>query len=138
MWLPEGLENTPYSISCLKKGIKKHFLNSSMRKPFSIFKWIYLIERRSFDQKYKFSNKNDMAWAWNRVGVQWVKSLGGHFACLCWGFNFYELKRIFFVLIFQKENRNNFTLLIIFLVKSLQKEQNRTNLLLLPPTIKPK
>ena len=30
-----------------------------MRSPFSI-KWIYLIERRSFDQKYKFSNKNDM------------------------------------------------------------------------------
>ena len=34
-----------------------------MRKPFSI-KWIYLIERRSFDQKYKFSNKNDMVCAW--------------------------------------------------------------------------
>ena len=34
-----------------------------MRSPFSI-KWIYLIERRSFDQKYKFSNKNDMASAW--------------------------------------------------------------------------
>ena len=34
-----------------------------MRKPFSI-KWIYLIEKRSFDQKYKFSNKNDMACAW--------------------------------------------------------------------------
>ena len=34
-----------------------------MRSPFSI-KWIYLIERRSFDQKYKFSNKNDMVSAW--------------------------------------------------------------------------
>ena len=34
-----------------------------MRKPFSI-KWIYLIERRSFDQKYKFSNKNEMVCAW--------------------------------------------------------------------------
>ena len=31
--------------------------------PFSI-KWIYLIERRNFDQKYKFSNKNDMVSAW--------------------------------------------------------------------------
>ena len=30
-----------------------------MRSPFSI-KLIYLIERRSFGQKYKFSNKNDM------------------------------------------------------------------------------
>ena len=34
-----------------------------MRQPFSI-KWIHLIERRSFDQKYKFSNKNDMVSAW--------------------------------------------------------------------------
>ena len=30
-----------------------------MHSPFSI-KWIYLIESRIFDQKYKFSNKNDM------------------------------------------------------------------------------
>ena len=22
-----------------------------------------------------------------------VKSLGGHFACLCWGFGFYEVKK---------------------------------------------
>ena len=34
-----------------------------MRSPFSI-KWIYLIEWRSFGQKYKFSNKNDMVSAW--------------------------------------------------------------------------
>ena len=34
-----------------------------MRSPISI-KWIYLIERRSFGQKYKFSNKNDMVSAW--------------------------------------------------------------------------
>jgi hypothetical protein len=27
-----------------------------------------------------------------RVSVQGVKSLGGHFACLCWGFDFYEVK----------------------------------------------
>ena len=32
--------------------------------------------------------------------------------------------------IFKKENGNTFTLLIIFIVKSLQKEQNSTNLLL--------
>ena len=55
-------------------------------------------------------------------------SLGGHFACLCRGFEFYEVKKI--VIIFQKENGSNFTLLIIFIVKSLQKEQNSTNLLL--------
>ena len=66
----------------------------------------------------------------NRVSVQGVKSLGGHFACLCRGFEFYEVKKIFFVIIFQKENGNTFTLFIIFIVKSLQKEQNSTNLLL--------
>ena len=63
-----------------------------------------------------------------RVSVQGVKSLGGHFACLCWGFEFYEVKKN--VNIFQGENGNTFTLLIIFIVKSLQKEQNSTNLLL--------
>ena len=63
-----------------------------------------------------------------RVSVQGVKSLGGHFACLCRGFEFYEVKKN--IIIFQKENENIFTLLIIFIVKSLQKEQNSTNLLL--------
>ena len=64
-----------------------------------------------------------------RVSVQGVKSLGGHFACLCRGFEFYEVKKKI-VIIFQKENGNTFTLFIIFIVKSLQKEQNSTNLLL--------
>ena len=59
-----------------------------------------------------------------RVSVQGVKSL----ACLCQGFEFYEVKKN--VIIFQKGNGNTFTLLIIFIVKSLQKEQNSTNLLL--------
>ena len=45
-----------------------------------------------------------------RVSVQGVKSLGGHFACLCWGFEFYEVKKKIFVIIFQKENENTFTL----------------------------
>jgi hypothetical protein len=66
-----------------------------------------------------------------RLSVQGVKSLGGHFACLCRGFDFYEVKKKKkLVIIFQKEKRNTFTLLIIFIVKSLQKEQNSTNLLL--------
>ena len=46
-----------------------------------------------------------------RVSVQGVKSLGGHFTCLCRGFEFYEVKNIF--IFFQKENENTFTLLII-------------------------
>ena len=60
-----------------------------------------------------------------RVSVRGVKSLSCHFACLCWGFDCYEVNDIF-----QKEKGNTFTLLIIFIVKSLQKEQNSTNLLL--------
>ena len=63
----------------------------------------------------------------SRVSGLGVKSLGGHFA---WGFEFYEVKTNFFVIIFQKENGNTFTLFIIFIVRSLQKEQNSTNLLL--------
>ena len=38
----------------------------------------------------------------SRVSVQGVKSLGGHFACSCWGFEFYEVKKKF-VIIFQKK-----------------------------------
>jgi hypothetical protein len=44
------------------------------------------------------------------------------------GFEFYEVKKN--VIIFQKENGNTFAILIIFIVKSLQKEQSSTNLLL--------
>ena len=66
----------------------------------------------------------------SKVSVQGVKSLGSHFACLCQGFKFYEVRKKKFVIIFQKENGNTFTLFITFIVKSLQKEQNSTNLLL--------
>ena len=55
------------------------------------------------------------------VSGQGVKSLCGHFACLCRGFDSYEVKKN--IIIFQKEKQNTFTLLIIFIVKSLQKEQ---------------
>ena len=39
----------------------------------------------------------------NRVSVQGVKSLGGHFVCLCRGFQFYEVKKKKFVIIFKKK-----------------------------------
>ena len=45
------------------------------------------------------------------------------------GFEFYEVKKKI-VIIFQKGNGNTFTHFIIFIVKSLQNEQNSTNLLL--------
>ena len=66
----------------------------------------------------------------SRFSVQGVVSLGGHFARLCREFDLYEVKKSNIIIIFQKENGNNFTLFIIFIVKSLQKEQNSTNLLL--------
>ena len=42
-------------------------------------------------------------WHEDRVSVQGVKSLGGHFACLCREINFYEVKKKYFNVIFQKE-----------------------------------
>ena len=38
-----------------------------------------------------------------RISVQGIKSLGGHFACLCRGFEFYEVKKIFLLLFFKKK-----------------------------------
>ena len=38
-----------------------------------------------------------------RVSVQGVKSLGGHFACLCRGFEFYEVKKKKMLLFFKKK-----------------------------------
>ena len=43
-----------------------------------------------------------------RVSIQGVKSLGGHFACLCRGFHFYEVKNKNKKFLFQKENGNTF------------------------------
>ena len=63
-----------------------------------------------------------------RVSVQGVKPLGSHFARLCRGFDFNEVRKN--IIISKKEKGNTFTLSIIFTVKSLQKEQNSTNLLL--------
>ena len=42
-------------------------------------------------------------WFLSRVSVQGVKSLGGHFACLCRGFEFYEVKKKILSLFFKKK-----------------------------------
>ena len=39
----------------------------------------------------------------SRVSVQGVKSLGGHFACLCQGFEFHEVKKKILLLFFKKK-----------------------------------
>ena len=41
----------------------------------------------------KATNGDADATEQGRVSVQGVKSLGGHFACLCRGFEFYEVKK---------------------------------------------
>ena len=53
--------------------------------------------------------------------IREVKSLGGRFVCLCRGFDFYEVKKRKNT--FEKENGNTISLLVIIMVKSLQKEQ---------------
>ena len=58
----------------------------------------------------------------SRISVQGVKSLGGQFACLCRGFEFYEEKKCYY---FWKWK--------YFYTFCLQKEQNSKNLLLPPP-----
>ena len=59
-----------------------------------------------------------------RVSIRGVKSLGSHFPCLCRGVWFlWSKKNKNKSCIFQKENGNNLTLLIIILVKTIQKEQ---------------
>jgi hypothetical protein len=63
-----------------------------------------------------------------RVSVWGVVSLGGHFSCLCRGFDFYDVKKHYY---FVEKKRE--ILLHFFIVRSLQKEQNNTNLQLWPP-----
>ena len=43
-----------------------------------------------------------------RVRVQGVKSVGGHFACLCREFDFYEVKQMKNIIIFQKDKVNTY------------------------------
>ena len=61
----------------------------------------------------------------SRVSAQGVKSLGGHFACLCREFDFYEVKTKQFYYYFSKRNTFNH-----FYSEKSSKEQNSTNLLL--------
>ena len=95
--------------------------------------WKYREDGIGWDSKHKIVTRDGVslfafkthycATAKVRVSVQGVKSLGSHFACLCRGFDFYEVKKKNKKFLFQKENGNTIALFIIFLVKSLQKEQ---------------
>ena len=54
-----------------------------------------------------------------RGSVQGIRSLGSHYAG-----SLIFVKQKINIIVFQKEKGNTFTFLIIFIVKSLQKEQN--------------
>ena len=60
------------------------------------------VDHKTFEQMFMtfFTHKiffdfqrSDESCSNTRVSVQGVKSLGGHFACLCRGFDFYEVKK---------------------------------------------
>ena len=51
-------------LKVVKSGLEELFLKFLHALAIFYFKQIFLIERRNFDQKYKFSNKNKMVSAW--------------------------------------------------------------------------
>ena len=53
----------------------------------------------------------------SKISVQGVVALGGHFATLCQEVDVYEA---FFYISFQREKTNNYTILIILTLKSLE------------------
>jgi hypothetical protein len=63
-----------------------------------------------------------------RVSVQGVESLGGHFTTLCREFDFYGSKKKYYY--FSKRKVKYFYTFNHFYSKSLEKDQNSTNLLL--------
>ena len=62
----------------------------------------------------------------DRVSVQGIKSLGGHFACLCRGFEFYEVNCYYF----SKRKWKYFYTFNHFYSEKSSKRANSTNLLL--------
>ena len=54
----------------------------------------------------------------HRVSVQGVKSLGGHFACLCRGFEFYEVKKKILLLFLKRKWKYFYTFCHFYAEKS--------------------
>ena len=57
-----------------------------------------------------------------RVGIQGVKSLGSHFACLCRGFDFYEVKKNWTIIFEKKKWKYFYTFNHSFREKSSKKQ----------------
>ena len=56
-----------------------------------------------YEKEERNKKENRKSCVDSRVSVQGVKSLGGHFACLCRGFEFYEVKKKKLLLFFKKK-----------------------------------
>ena len=76
-------QNFPWLLSC-----------KPLRSRFIPFLSMYIIERQ---------RQFTLRWVFSKVSVRGVKSLGGHFACLCRGFEFYEVKKKKMLLLFKKK-----------------------------------
>ena len=75
-------------------------VTSQFFQPFPVECWLQkerVTQGSSFfhSNSKKWTKKYRSQWENSRVSVQGVKSLGGHFACLCRGFEFYEVKKNF-------------------------------------------
>ena len=87
--------------------IKRLFTKSISRYVFDFYKnQVHFLIRscyiNQFQTKTKKKPKLFYTYFSTRVSVQGVKSLGGQFACLCQGFEFYEVKKIL-LLFFKKK-----------------------------------
>ena len=76
MQFPEGLENTPFSISGLKM-IMKSGLGKIFMKFLHALTMSFLL--LNFDQKYKFSNKNNMVNAWRNFKKKFLDHFSSSF-----------------------------------------------------------
>ena len=76
MQFPECLENTLFNISCLKMMVKSSLEGIFLKFLHALA--IFLKDGRNFDQKYKFSNKNDMMSAWRNFNF-FLTTFNPHF-----------------------------------------------------------
>ena len=80
------------------------------------------------DSNFQFGNHTVKFWK-DGVSVQGVKSLGGHFAFLCRGFDFYEVNTFFYYYYFKKRKGKYFYTFNHFYSEKSSKREKSTNLL---------
>ena len=99
----KGFFLTISKVWCCTRKIKSHFIKAwklaAHNQKFNIF---LLATCWLLNRTLSFALKASRISHKPRVSVQGVKSLGSHFACLCRGFEFYEIKKKL-VLFFKKK-----------------------------------